>query len=298
MINATKLIAASQAKSAQAPPKVIVRAPPKQGEVVAGVDEPDASAPRATKPVVKVQYNMAVKKFDGNTSAALKAAFARGLGGGVAAADIKITSATFEVKSKVSFSNVATVAEFTSSKEAGFKSGLATDLMVNVSQIAVTVTAKARRHLLAGVTVDYTVSGIETFETAASMSTVAKSASALPSVIAAVGVPAVESAGVEAKLEFEIETEDATAVAAKLQDSATLATIAADVPDVSAAPTVVGTVSTVNPSPPPPSPPPPSPPPAPPPSPPPGVAAAASGAPGVASAAAALACVLLAVLVV
>jgi hypothetical protein len=44
------------------------------------------------------------------------------------------------------------VADFTSVKEAALKSSLATDLGVNVTQIAVTVTA-ARRRLLAGVTV-------------------------------------------------------------------------------------------------------------------------------------------------
>ena len=60
----------------------------------------------------------------------------------------------------MSITSVATVAEFTSAKEISFKSGLATDLKVNISQIAVTVAA-SRRHLLAGVTVDYTVSGIE-----------------------------------------------------------------------------------------------------------------------------------------
>lgn len=73
------------------------------------------------------------------------------------------------------------------------------------------------------------------FETAQSMSAVAKSASALPSVIAAVGLPTVVSAGVEAKLEFEITVQDsdvATDASAKLQDSATLASIAAVGPGI------------------------------------------------------------------
>jgi hypothetical protein len=59
---------------------------------------------------IKVQYKMPVTKFDSNTGDALKAAFAANLGNGVAAGDIKITKATFEVKSKMSFADVATVA--------------------------------------------------------------------------------------------------------------------------------------------------------------------------------------------
>ena len=50
---------------------------------------------------IKAQYKMPVTKFDTATSDALKAAFASNLENGVTASDIKITSATFEVTSKV-----------------------------------------------------------------------------------------------------------------------------------------------------------------------------------------------------
>ena len=197
-----------------------------------------------TKPVVKVNYAMPVTKFDADTSSALKAAFVTGLGNGVAAADIKIVSATFQVKSKISFPDGVTFdeADFKSSLAKDLKVGLATppdaiyfkpslrsdyplnpssagclDVIqtrigctrveapgknlstlkrdqprsilafkfnlrryskVDVSQITATVAA-SRRHLLAGVTVDYTISGIAQFGTAKSMTAVAKSASAL-----------------------------------------------------------------------------------------------------------------------
>ena len=53
---------------------------------------------------------------------------------------------------QVTFADITTVAAFTSTKEAAFKVGLATDLKVTASQIAVTVEA-ARRHLLVGFSV-------------------------------------------------------------------------------------------------------------------------------------------------
>lgn len=114
--------------------------------------------------------------------------------------------ATFDVKSTVSFDG-ETVESF-KTKEGAFKSGLATDLSVSADKITVTYAAKTRRHLLAGVNVDYTVTGIETFETAQSMAAVANSPSALKKVSSAVAVPAVtKAAGVEAQLEFEIATQ-------------------------------------------------------------------------------------------
>ena len=251
-LDAEKVIKASQAKSSEAgPPKVVIKAPPKAGETIAGVDKP-ATTPAST-PVVKVKYAMPITKFDKSTSDKLKEVFASKLGNNVKKENIKITKATFEIKSKLAFAS-ETVDSF-KAKEETFKVGLAKDLSTNVTKITVT-TAAARRHLLAGITVDYTVTGIETFETANSMKSVARSASALTNVQSAVSLPAVKSAGVEAKVDFEIAVENdaaATSVATKLADPNTLSEVAAGVPDVNSF-TVEGQVTTVAAPPPPPPP--------------------------------------------
>lgn len=241
-------------------PTVEVKPPLKEGEVIAGVDKVDTKAPAPKTPVVKVKYAMPVKKFDAKTSAALKAAFAKNIDG-VKTEDIKITKATFDVKSTVSFAS-ETLETF-KTKEASFKKALATDLSVSEDKITVTASAKTRRHLLAGVNVDYTVTGIETFETAKSMSEVANTPSAMKGVTAAVALPKVETnAGVEAQLEFEIAAADAAAASKVSKDLAStekLTKIAGEVPDVKAAPKVVGEITTVSVPPPPAALPPPSP---------------------------------------
>jgi len=205
-----------------------VKTPPKlkEGQTIAGVDKKPSAPPKAGKPVVKAKVEMKLKKFDAKTAESIKASFAKTLGEGVTADKVKITKATFDVKSELSFPK-ATKDTFPT---ATYKSALAADMKVNVSQVAVVV-KDARRHLLAGVTVETTISGIEQFEQAEQITKATESTSAIAALPAmknvtkTTGAPTVTKApAVAAQFEFEIETDNpevAKKVTTKLNDPKT-----------------------------------------------------------------------------